>query len=115
MINPYLRLFTAFTIFFIIVACLLVPPESLAESQPLNGAAQAPPPYVSAQSAIVIEQVTGKVLYEKNGRRKVYPASTTKIVTALLAIESGDLDRVFPIPGAAEGVERSTKCLYAGE
>ena len=113
--NPYLRLFTAFTIFFIIVACLLVPPESFAESQPLNGVPRVLPPDVSAQSAIVIEQVTGKILYEKNGRQKVYPASTTKIVTALLAIESGSLDRVFPVPGSAVGVEGSSIYLAAGE
>ena len=113
--NPYLRLFTAFAIFFIIAACLLVPPESFAESQPLNGVPRVLPPDVSAQSAIVIEQVTGKILYEKNGRQKVYPASTTKIVTALLAIESGSLDRVFPVPGSAVGVEGSSIYLAAGE
>ena len=79
--NPYLRLFTAFAILFIIAACLLVPPESFAESQPLNGVPGFFPD-VSAQSAIVIEQVTGKSFMRKTAA-KVYPASTTKIVTAL--------------------------------
>ncbi|MGI6732596.1 MAG: D-alanyl-D-alanine carboxypeptidase family protein [Anaerovoracaceae bacterium] len=119
--NRYARLFTAlvaaFT-FIIIATCCPIPAESFAEStefQALNGPAAVTPPDVSAQSAIVIEQTTGKVLYEKNSRQLAYPASTTKIVTALLAIEAGDLDRTFRVPGAAAGVEGSSIYLAAGE
>lgn len=44
-----------------------------------------------SQSAIIIENKTGKVLYEKNSEQKMYPASTTKILTAILTIEKGNL------------------------
>lgn len=100
---------------FIIAFGITAPVQSFAET---NGASDAPmvqPPAISAQNAIVIEQSTGKVLYEKNSRQKAYPASTTKIVTALLAIESGSLDRIVPVAGAAQGVEGSSIYLAAGE
>ena len=41
---------------------------------------------ISAPSAILIESKTGRILYEKNSNEKRYPASTTKILTAILAI-----------------------------
>lgn len=45
-----------------------------------------------AVSAILIEADTGTVIFEKNADQIMYPASTTKILTALLAITCGDLD-----------------------
>ena len=48
-------------------------------------------PEISAQYAIVIEMNSGKVLYEKNAGDKAYPASITKIMTALLAIEKREI------------------------
>ncbi len=44
---------------------------------------------VSAPIAILINAETGKVLYEKNAHAKIYPASTTKIATALFALQRG--------------------------
>jgi D-alanyl-D-alanine carboxypeptidase (penicillin-binding protein 5/6) len=46
-----------------------------------------------ADGAIVIDELTGATLYEKNADAPQFPASTTKIMTALLVIEAGDLDR----------------------
>lgn len=43
-------------------------------------------------AAILIEKDTGKILYSKNAEQKMYPASTTKILTAILAIENLSLD-----------------------
>ncbi len=100
---------------FIIATGIGAPAQGFAEPQAAPGTPTVLPPSVSAQNAIVIEQSTGKVLYEKNSRQKAYPASTTKIVTALLAIESGSLDRVVRVAGAAEGVEGSSIYLAAGE
>lgn len=51
------------------------------------------PPTVTSKSAILIDAVTGKVLYEKRCHAQRPPASTTKIMTAILAIENGDLDK----------------------
>ena len=47
---------------------------------------------VEAKGAILIWQQNGKILYSKNAYQKLYSASTTKIMTALLAIENGKLD-----------------------
>ncbi len=49
-------------------------------------------PTVTAESAILIEAETGTILYAKNIHTKQYPASTTKILTALIAIEQCSLD-----------------------
>lgn len=53
-------------------------------------------PKISAQSAILMEANTGVILYEKNIHERLYPASTTKILTSLIAIENGDLDDMVP-------------------
>lgn len=52
----------------------------------------APPNGLTAEGAVVMEQSTGKVLYGKQEQRRLYPASTTKILTALIAAEYGHLD-----------------------
>ena len=46
---------------------------------------------LAAQSAILIDADSGEVLYQKNPHQIIYPASTTKIMTALLAVENLDL------------------------
>jgi D-alanyl-D-alanine carboxypeptidase (penicillin-binding protein 5/6) len=50
------------------------------------------PPTIAAKSAIVVDSMTGKVLYTKDCHTKRPPASTTKIMTAILALEHGNLD-----------------------
>ena len=63
-------------------------------------------PAISAESAILMDVDTGAVLYAKNIHKKSYPASTTKLLTCLIAMERGDLDdmvsfsneAVFSIP-----------------
>lgn len=47
---------------------------------------------IHSESAILIDSTTGKTLYEKNSTEKMYPASTTKILTSIIAIEKGNLD-----------------------
>jgi D-alanyl-D-alanine carboxypeptidase (penicillin-binding protein 5/6) len=76
---------------------------------------QQPPPGISAQTAIMIEANSGEELYKKNPDQKAYPASITKIMTALLAIENGDLDKKVKVSGNAAGVEGSSIYLEAGE
>ncbi|MEA4987730.1 MAG: D-alanyl-D-alanine carboxypeptidase family protein [Anaerovorax sp.] len=72
-------------------------------------------PEISARTAIVMDLNSGMVLYEKNSQDKVYPASTTKILTALLAIEQGDLNDMVTISKKASGVEGSSIYLEVGE
>lgn len=55
------------------------------------------PPQLSADSAVLIDQESAKVLYGKSEQDLKYPASTTKILTALLAIEYGSLDDIVTV------------------
>lgn len=48
-------------------------------------------PVVNAPVALLMDSETGKILYEKNANNRVYPASTTKIMTAILALENRTL------------------------
>lgn len=77
-------------------------------------------PSVSAKSAIVINADNGEVLYEKNSDVKSYPASTTKIMTALLAVETlenlqSPIEQWVSVPKEAVGIEGSSIYLEAGE
>ena len=49
-------------------------------------------PQIAGESAVVIEASTGTVLYDKNSHQQSYPASITKIMTSLLAVENSNLD-----------------------
>ncbi len=55
------------------------------------------PPHVSARAAIVMDARTGAILYEKNAFMQKDPASVTKMMTALLVIEAGHLNRVVTV------------------
>ena len=47
---------------------------------------------IDSEAAILIDASTGKILFEKNCNQKMYPASTTKILTAIIALENCNLD-----------------------
>ncbi len=64
------------------------------------------PPSISCETAIVMDATTGQILYEKNAYQTMYPASITKILTALVAIEQGDLDSTLTMTeDAVWGIE----------
>lgn len=48
-------------------------------------------------ACILIDADSGKILYEKNARKRMYPASTTKIMTAILAIENCNLSDIATV------------------
>ena len=52
---------------------------------------------IYAKSCILIERSTGRVAYEKNADEKMYPASTTKLLTAIIALEHCDLTDIVTI------------------
>ena len=52
---------------------------------------------IQSEAAILIESSTGKVIYSKNGEERKFPASTTKILTAIIAIESCSLDEMATV------------------
>ena len=68
-------------------------------------AAFAAAPVISADAAIVVDRGTGAVLYEKNADKREYPASMTKMMTCLLAIESGRMDSIVQVSEEAADVE----------
>ena len=70
---------------------------------------------VSARSAILIDLDEKTVLYQKNAKERMAMASTTKIVTALVACELLKCDTVIKIPREAVGVEGSSVYLQEGE
>lgn len=69
------------------------------------------PPIIAAKSAIVMDANTGRILFEKNCEQKLQMASTTKIMTTLLTIESGGLDEFFTVDPVAIRVEGSSMGL----
>lgn len=54
-------------------------------------------PVLQGESGIIIDYETGDVLYEKNMDMKLFPASTTKITTAILALELGNLSDIVTV------------------
>lgn len=106
----------------LLMAALMVTAAALAavKNYKVQQTAAQAVPEISAQQAILTDGRTGRVLYEKNADEKAYPASTTKIMTALLTLETLELydspvDQKVTVPKEAEGVEGSSLYLKAGE
>lgn len=70
---------------------------------------------MSAQSAVVIDADTGEVRYEHNADAVLPMASTTKIMTAIVAIEQGDIDRTYTVKPEYTQTEGSSMYLTPGE
>ncbi len=93
----------------IIVACLIAI---------LMTCVQAKEPEITATSGMVIDCIDGKILYSKNADEKLYPASLTKVLTAILVVEKCGLqDNVTINQSAIDKVESGylTANLKAGE
>ena len=54
-------------------------------------------PNINSPSAILIDLKTGKILYEKNIDEKMYPASLTKVMTAIIVLEKCDLNEIATV------------------
>lgn len=72
-------------------------------------------PRINSHAAVVIDQMSGRVLYGKNENKILPMASTTKIVTALVAIEKGNLNDKVTISKKAASVKGSTAKFKEGE
>ena len=72
-------------------------------------------PKTSGRAAILMDGGSGRVLYEHNSRERLPMASTTKIMTAIVALEYGKLEDKITIPQEASGVEGSSIWLSPGE
>ncbi len=91
------------------IVCLLLSLSCLISVTPVQALS------VSAQYACVMDALTGRVLYEKNAYETHSMASTTKIMTALLAIEHTNPDDMVTVSQNAAGTEGSSIYLTAGE
>ncbi|MGE7759606.1 D-alanyl-D-alanine carboxypeptidase family protein [Peribacillus sp. NPDC097895] len=94
--------------FFFIFILALIPFASTTVS------AESDLPLIS-EAGIIIDAKSGEVLYEKNTNKKMYPASLTKVATAIYAIEHGDKNEIVTISKKAAAAEGSSLFIEPGE
>ena len=68
-----------------------------------------------SEGEAVVEVTSGRVLFSEGAGKRLAPASTTKILTALIILEDCRLDEVVEVPESAAGTEGSSVYLTAGE
>lgn len=90
-------------------------PVSAVETDPANRPALPMPPENHAQAAALIDVASGRLLYSKNGDERMRIASLTKVMTAIVAIEHGDLKDQVKIGKNAFAKEGSSLFLKLGE
>ncbi len=89
---------------WLLVAAIVAPAASFASQ----------PKLVTARAGILIDRSSGKILWENNADVALPPASTTKVVTATLALQSGDLDRTVRVSRRAAAEPPSNIRLRPG-
>jgi len=110
-----------FTLLIVLLMAISIPLQHIAITEPLQANAAAGPgtpgtPDIPAASAVLIDAKTKEILYEKNPHDKRPMASTTKIMTALVAIERGNLeDEVTVNPSALGPGSKGGLGLRVGE
>jgi serine-type D-Ala-D-Ala carboxypeptidase (penicillin-binding protein 5/6) len=72
-------------------------------------------PDIKSESAVMIDAKTGDILYQKNSTDQMYPASITKIVTGILAVESGKLEESVIVSSEAAKADGTRVYLLEGE
>jgi len=82
---------------------------------PVEAVAGGEEPFLTAGAVVLMDANNGQVLYQKNMRQRMFPASTTKILTAVIALEKGNLSERVIIPGEACRVDGSAIGLQEGE
>jgi len=95
-----------------------LPVVALAEPTPAPSDGWPEPPELTSEAAVVMEASTGSILYNKNAYDAYYPASTTKLMTSLLAIEQCPLSDIITCSKASVesiGWDSSRIGLVAGE
>ncbi|WP_206760632.1 D-alanyl-D-alanine carboxypeptidase family protein [Halobacillus yeomjeoni] len=88
---------------------------TIASAYPTEAEEKPSTPIINSESAIVLEANTGKVIYEKYADSELYPASLTKIATAIYAIETGDLEDSVTVSKNAYETKGSSVYLKEGD
>ena len=74
-----------------------------------------PAPTIAARAAVLMNPATGEILFAKEPRLRLPPASTTKVLTALVALERLNLHARVPVSPQAASAPPSRIGLRAGE
>jgi serine-type D-Ala-D-Ala carboxypeptidase (penicillin-binding protein 5/6) len=109
------RLFTLLSLCLLVAVPLPAAARSLPPPPPVDGFPVSPPPEVGAQTWILYDDTYGMVLGSRSPDERRALASTTKIMTALLAIEHGGLDELVTVSSRAASVGEASIGLVAGE
>lgn len=73
------------------------------------------PPALNAEGVSIINSNTGQIVYSKNGDSKYFPASTTKVLTALIVIEHCDLDEKVKVGHNPPNADGTSVGIRSGE
>lgn len=100
----------------VLLVLLLAAPPALAAPPSYPARAEVTPgPTLTADAAVLIDGRTGRVLWGKNADEARAPASTTKMMTALVALEIGRPNEEIVVGGAAAATPGSSAGLRAGD
>ena len=130
--TKHLKLFSLLTLLLLPTALHAVPvpapadPEATEEALPPAAPTKALPapnaprppvlvPVCRSQYAILVDAVTGKVLWQRNSNAPRAIASTTKMLTAILLLEKGHLDDIVTAPPGVQNLPESSLHLRPGE
>ncbi|MFD1019787.1 D-alanyl-D-alanine carboxypeptidase family protein [Thalassobacillus hwangdonensis] len=89
-----------------ILFTILLPTNGFAASDNLN---------LQSETAVLMESDSGDILYGENSDKRMYPASITKIITGIIAIEEGNLDDTVTISENAAQADGTSVYLIEGE
>jgi D-alanyl-D-alanine carboxypeptidase (penicillin-binding protein 5/6) len=94
----------------VIIFILLICSNHLNAFAAING-----PIELKSKGAVLLDSDTGAILFAKNANQRMYPASLTKIATAIYAIEKGNLDSIVTVSGNAVRQDGTRVYLDEGE
>ncbi|WP_226676776.1 D-alanyl-D-alanine carboxypeptidase family protein [Mesobacillus jeotgali] len=77
--------------------------------------AEADDPVLTSEAAVLMDTQSGAILFGKNAEVKMYPASLTKIATAIYAIETASLDEIVDVSEEIEKIDGTRVYLNPGE
>ena len=86
-------------------------PTAAPTAVPMNVAA----PVIGSETAILMVAGTKQILFEKDSHKIMYPASTTKMMTLIVALEHGNLNDIVTTSANAASTEGSSLWLAPGE
>lgn len=103
------RLLTTILAAFLLCAAFVPPSISSADADTADG------PDITAEAALIYMADTGEILWSKNADRQMEPASITKLMTCLLAVENLELDQEVEVTAESTDVIPTKIYLQVGE